>query len=196
MEPKNIQFFGRVVELMTRCVSVEKYTDPENPVVTVPIGNVLDSNILIDLGETINVMTKKTMDRLRLSHLRPTPTVLELANRSKIKPEGVLDDVIISLDSWEYPIDLIVFQPKNPVGGHPLILGRPWLATADAYIGCRFGDMYISHGDSRKKVTLYPPTISIQDLRDTLWLDQSTNEETQSISLIHHHSGSSQEDEI
>jgi hypothetical protein len=21
-------------------------------------------------------------------------------------------------------------------GGHPLILGRPWLATVDAYIGC------------------------------------------------------------
>ena len=77
-----------------------------------------------------------------------------------------------------------------------MILGRPWLATADAYIGCRSGDMYISHGDSRKRVTLYPPARSIQDLRDTLWLDQRSDEETQSISLIHHYTGSSQEDEI
>ena len=79
-----------------------------NPVVSVQIGNVLVSNVLIDLGAAINVMTKQTMDQLRLSYLHPTPTVLELADRSKIKPEGVLDDVIISLYSWEYPVDFIV----------------------------------------------------------------------------------------
>ena len=154
LEPQTIQFVGRAVELMTGCVSMKKYTDPRNPVVSVQIGNILVSNIVIDLGAAINVNTKKTMDQLRLSHLRPTPTVLELADTSKIKPEGVLDDMIISLDSWEYPVDFIVVQPKNPVGGHPLILVRPWLARADAYIGWCSGDMYISHGDSRKKVTL------------------------------------------
>ena len=149
---------------MMGCVSMEKYTDPGNPVVLVQIGNFLVYNVLIDLGVTINVMTKKTMDQIWLSHLCPTPTMLELADRSKIKPEGVSDNVIISLDSWEYPADFIVLQPKNPVGGHPLILGLPWLATVDAYIGCHSCDMYISHGDSRKKVTLYSPARSIQDL--------------------------------
>ena len=89
MEPQTIQFVGREAELMMGCVSVEKYTDPGNPVVTIQIGNVLVSNVLIDLGVAINVMTKQTMDQLRLSHLRPTPTVLELTDRSKIKPEGV-----------------------------------------------------------------------------------------------------------
>ena len=181
---------------MTGCVSMEKYIDPGNPVISVQIGNVLVSNVLIDLGATINVVNKKTVDQIGLSHLRPTPTVLELSDRSKIKPEGALDDVIISLYSWEYPADFTVLEPKNPVGGHPLILGRPWLATADAYIGCRSGDMYISHGDSRKKVTLYPPARSIQDLRDIVWLDQRNDEETQPISLIHHYTGSSQEYEI
>ena len=53
------------------------------------------------------------MDQLWLSHLHPTPNVLKLADRSKIKPEGVLDDVIISLDSWEYPAHFIVLYPKN-----------------------------------------------------------------------------------
>ena len=118
------------------------------------------------------------MDQIGLVHIRPTPTVLKLADKSKIKLEGMLDDVVISLDSWEYPTDFIVLQPKNPVGGHPLILGRPWLAMADSYIGCLCGDMNISHGDSRKKVTLYPPARSIQELRDTLWLDCSSDKET------------------
>jgi len=142
-------------------MNMEKYTDPRNHIVSIQIGDVLVSNVLIYLGVAINFMTEQTMDQLGLVHIHPTPIVLELVDRSKFKPEGVLDDVIVSLDSWEYPTDFIVLQPKNPVGGHPLILRRPWLATADAYIGCHSGDMYISHGDSRKKVTLYPPTLSI-----------------------------------
>jgi len=64
-------------------------------------------------------MTKKTMDQLGHVHIHRTPIVLELADRSKIKPEGVLDDVVISLDSWEYPIHFIVLQPNNPMGGIP-----------------------------------------------------------------------------
>ena len=87
---------------------MEKYIDPRNHVVSVQIGDVLVSNVLIDLGAAINVMTNQTMDQLGLVHIRPTPTVLELADRSKIKPEGVLDDVIISIDSWEYPTNFIV----------------------------------------------------------------------------------------
>jgi len=82
------------------------------------------------------------------------------------------------------------------VRGRPLILVKPWLATTDAYIGCRSSDMYISHKYSRKKVTLFPPTRSIQDLLDTLWLDYSSDEETQPISLIHHNVEFSQEGEI
>ena len=55
---------------------MEKYTNPKNLVVSIQIGNVLVSNVLIDLGAAINVMTKQTMNQLRLSHLHPTPTVL------------------------------------------------------------------------------------------------------------------------
>ena len=72
-----------------------------------------------------------------LKNLRPTTTILELDDRSKIAPEGILEDIIVSLDSQEYPVDFVVLQPKSNLGGHPLILGRPWLATADAFIGCR-----------------------------------------------------------
>ena len=116
---------------------MEKYTDPGNPIVSIQIGDFLVSNALIDLGEAINVMAKQTMDQLGSVHIHPTPTVLELADRSKIKPEGVLDDVVVSLDSWEYPIDFLIINPKTQLDGHPLILGRPWLATVDAYIGFR-----------------------------------------------------------
>ena len=102
-----------------------KYDDPGNPTVIVQIGLTQIPNVLVDLGVAINVMTIETVRKLGLTNLRPTPTVLELADRSTIKPEGILDDLVISVDSWEYPADFLVLQPKSQLGGHLLILGRP-----------------------------------------------------------------------
>ena len=72
-----------------------KYDDPGNPTVTMQIGHTQIPNVLVDLGAVINVMTIETIRKLGLSNLRPTPTVLEMANRSTIKPEGILDDLVI-----------------------------------------------------------------------------------------------------
>jgi hypothetical protein len=51
-------------------------------------------------------MTKTTMEKLQLPNLHQTPRVLQLANMSTIKLEGV---------------------SRYNLGGYPLILGRPWL---------------------------------------------------------------------
>jgi len=60
-----------------------------------------------------------------------------MTNRFWVKPEGVVDDVIVSLDSWEYLVDFLVLQPKSNLGGNTLILGILRLATIDALISCR-----------------------------------------------------------
>ena len=64
---------------------------------------------------------------------------------------------MVSVYSWEYPADFLIINPKNRLDGHPLILGRPWLATVNAYIGCRQGSMTITRGSNIKNLTLYPP---------------------------------------
>ena len=59
--------------------------------------------------------------------------------------------------------------------GHPLILGRPWLATTDACIAFQIGNMTISRGDSIKKIIIYPPakpslpTVKIHKHPHTYW---------------------------
>lgn len=69
--------------------------------------------------------------------------MLELVDRSTVKPVGKFEDITISVDSWHYRVDFLVLQTQSPVGGNPLILGRPWPATADAYIGRRSGHMIV-----------------------------------------------------
>lgn len=65
----------------------------------------------------------------------------------------------------------MILNPKNDLGGHPIILGRPWLATVDAFISYRSCDMYISDGISTNKFTLYPPARTITEIDDTQWID-------------------------
>lgn len=141
---------------MSNVISMEKYGDLGIPRFIEIANKISIPNTLIDLGVAINVMTLDTMKTLQVTNLQSTPIVLELANRSKFILEGIFKDIIVSLESWEYPVDFLVLQPKSNLGEHPLILGKPWLATTNAFIGCRSGNMIISIGTKRKQLTLFP----------------------------------------
>ena len=52
----------------------------------------------------------------------------------------------------------MIINPRNWLDGHPLILGRPWLAIANSYISCRTGSMTIERGSNVNNLALYPPS--------------------------------------
>jgi len=170
-ETKKIHLVRKIANIMMGNIAMQKYLDPGSPIVKTHINGIEIPNTLIDLGVAINIMSRQTMEQLKLPNLLYTPTLLQLANRLVIKPDGVLEYISVSLDSWEYPVDFMILTPKNNLGGHPLILGRPWLATANAFISYRSGDMYISDRISTKKFTLYPPAKSITEIDDKEWID-------------------------
>ena len=128
-------------------VACPKYFDFGSIVVDVHINGTIVSHTLIDLGAAINVMIKDTMLKLNLQgSLRKTTIVLQLTDHSTVTPKGIVEDVMVSIDSWEYPADFLVLQPKAKLTGYPLILWRPWLATTDAYISYRASNMTIKNG--------------------------------------------------
>eukprot|EP00253_Pinus_taeda_P030064 PITA_30064 len=132
-DASTINVIGQLSNLMLGQVICLKYLDPGSLVVDVHINGTIIPQTLIDLGVAINVMTRDTMLKLNLqSSLRKTSTVLQLVDRSTVTPEGIVEDVLVSVDSWEYPAEFLVLQPKEKRTGYPLILGRHWLATADA----------------------------------------------------------------
>jgi len=132
-----INVIRQLSNLMLGQVIYPKYPDPGSPVINVHINGTMAPDTLIDMGAAINVMTKDTMLKLNLQgSLRKTMTVLQLADCSTVTPKGIVEDVMVSIDSWEYLVDFFVLQPKAKLTGYPLILGRPWLDTTDAYISC------------------------------------------------------------
>ena len=145
-------------------------------------------------------MSKQTMNQLKISNLQYTRTILQLADRSVIKPDGVY--IYIYIYSWEYPVNFMILTPKNNLRGYPLILGRPWLATTDAFVSCRSGDMFISDGSSKNKFALYPATKTTIEVENEEWIDDDIDirpifatsqidEEDQIFNLIENNESSS-----
>lgn len=76
----------------------------------------------------------------------PTPITLVLADRSIRVPKGILEDVPIKINDCIVPTDFLVLkyrqEPKDP-----LILGRPFLATAGAIIDVKERRINLNIGD-------------------------------------------------
>jgi hypothetical protein len=121
-DPLIVHVMGDLSALMSGKAPPVKYGDPNHPTVSVQIGKMIIPRVLVDLCASINIMTLETSQLLQLQNeIRDTPTILELVDQSTIKPEGVIEDLIISVESWNYPAEFVVLQPKKKLGGHPLI---------------------------------------------------------------------------
>jgi hypothetical protein len=73
--------------------------------------------------------------------------MLQLAERLVKIPRGIIEDVLIKLDKFYFPVDFIMLDielVQNVRIQIPMILGRPFLAMANALINCRTEVMKIS----------------------------------------------------
>ena len=86
----------------------------------------------------------------------------------------------------------MVIESKDPSKGNPIILGRPWSATANAFIGCMDGEMTISNGLSTQRLVLNPPAKPVTE--KSWWLNCSFGDEDfDDLSLLSDYSWALQE---
>ena len=79
-----------------------------------------------------------------------TQSIYNLADKSVKIPWGIIKDVLIKVDKFYFLVDFIVLdtEPVYIIGSEiSVILGRPFLATANTLINCRSGVMKISFGN-------------------------------------------------
>ena len=96
--------------------------------------------------------------QLNLGELKPTFTTLLLTDRSIKVPKGIIKDVLVQVDKFIYPVDFIVLETE-PIDNErkqiPVILGRPFLATANALINCMNGLMNLSFGNMTLELNVF-----------------------------------------
>ena len=96
--------------------------------------------------------------QLGLGELKPTNITLSLADRSVKIPKGIVEDVLVKVDKFYYPVDFVVLDTEPIANGPnhvPIILGRPFLATANAIINCRNGVMQLTFGNMTLELNIF-----------------------------------------
>ena len=114
------------------------------PTISVNIRGTYVEKALLDLGASVNLLQYLVYKKLGLGELKPTTITLSLADRSIKIPKGTVEDVLIQVDKFYYPVDFVLLNIETvTVGANyvPIILGRPFLATSNAIINFRNGVM-------------------------------------------------------
>ncbi|CAN6454687.1 unnamed protein product [Victoria cruziana] len=126
-----------------------KLEDPGAPIIPCMLGDIHVERALLDLGASVNVLPGCFYDACQLEGLKPINMTIQMADRSVKRPRGVLEDVLIRIEDLIFPVDFIVLDMEGVDAEHqtPIILGRPFLATANACINCRTGVLEISFAD-------------------------------------------------
>ncbi|RVW72146.1 hypothetical protein CK203_057959 [Vitis vinifera] len=133
-------FLTEQVSAIIQCNSPLKYKYPGCPTILVMIGGTVVEKALLDLGASVNLLPYSIYKQLGLGELKPTSITLSLADRSVKIPRGIIEDVLVQVDNFYYPVDFVVLD-TDPIVKEanyvPIILGRPFLATSNTIINCR-----------------------------------------------------------
>ena len=135
-----------------------KYKDLVSPTISVNIGGNCIYKSLLDLGASVNLLPYSVYKQLGLGELKPTNITLSLADRSVKIPKGIVEDVLVKIDKFYYPVDFVVLDTEpiaNEPNHVPIILGRPFLATANAIINCRNGVMQLTFGNMTLELNIF-----------------------------------------
>ncbi|CAL9005417.1 unnamed protein product [Prunus brigantina] len=114
-----------------------KLEDPGSFDIPINIGDKKVGRAMLDLGASINVMPYSVYQELGLEGMKKTSIRLELADHSIKYPKGIVEDILVQVNTLILPAEFVVMDMEdNPYGDRvdPILLGRPFMATADTII--------------------------------------------------------------
>ncbi|KAG7627165.1 Retrotransposon gag domain [Arabidopsis thaliana x Arabidopsis arenosa] len=111
----------------------EKLEDPRSFTLPCSIRQLTFSNCLCDLGASVSIMPLSVARKLGFVQCKPCDLTLILADRTSRRPFGLLEDVQVMMNGVEVPTDFVVLK-MDEESKDPLILGRPFYASAGAVI--------------------------------------------------------------
>ncbi|XP_057803024.1 uncharacterized protein LOC131018317 [Salvia miltiorrhiza] len=143
---------NETVNLTEECSAVlqrkipTKIKDPGSFTIPCDIGNDRFGKDLCDLGASINLMPLSIFNKLEIGTIKPTTIALQMADRSVSYPKGIVEDVLVKVNNFIFPVDFIVLDMVEDKDV-PLILGRTFLATGRALIDVAKGELTLRVND-------------------------------------------------
>ncbi|GKC56272.1 reverse transcriptase domain-containing protein [Tanacetum coccineum] len=107
--------------------------DPEVFLFQCNFNKAFSCNALADLDASMNLMPYSLYAKLSLETLKPTKMSVRLADKSFQYPVGIVENMLVEVGKFTFPTDFVILEMEED-SKVPLILGRPFLHTADAVI--------------------------------------------------------------
>ncbi|GJS40724.1 MAK10-like protein [Tanacetum coccineum] len=112
------------------------------------IGDSKPFDTLADLGSCVNIILLYLFKKLNIRLLEETDHIFGLADRSKSYLVGIVKDVEVHIGKLKLLNDFyLIDMKKDPET--PLLVGRGFLATANAVIECRMAKIVVKEGITR-----------------------------------------------
>ncbi|GJT38710.1 reverse transcriptase domain-containing protein [Tanacetum coccineum] len=125
-----------------------KLKDPGSFLIPCNFNKTLSCNALADLGASINLMPYSLYAKLSLETLKPTKMSVRLADRSSQYPVGIAENMHVEVGEFTFRADFVILEMEED-SKFPLILGRPFLHTADAVIRVKQKQLNLRVGTER-----------------------------------------------
>ena len=103
-----------IVNLTATCSAIiqqkllAKMKDPDSFTIPCSIGKYEFKKALCDSSASINLMPLSVVQRLNLEELTPTAITLQMVDRSMAQPEGILEDVLVKVGKFIFPVDFVI----------------------------------------------------------------------------------------
>ncbi|GKA41406.1 reverse transcriptase domain-containing protein, partial [Tanacetum coccineum] len=125
-----------------------KLRDPGSFLIPCNFNKTFSCNALAGLGASINHMPYSLYAKLYLETLKPTKMNVRLADRSFQYPIGISVNMLIGVGKFTFLADFVILEMEED-SKVPLILGRPFLHTADAVIRVKQKQLNLGVGTER-----------------------------------------------
>ncbi|KAA3476926.1 Retrovirus-related Pol polyprotein from transposon 17.6 [Gossypium australe] len=127
-------------------------------VISCKTGNVGIKKTMSSLGASINVMSLSIYKVLNVDPLKETCVIIQLADRSVVYLEGVLEDILVKVNEIIFLANfyIINMEDDNSMSSSGILLGRLFLSTANTNI------------DVRSDMLLWNSTLKLSNLIEML----------------------------
>ncbi|XP_071939985.1 uncharacterized protein [Coffea arabica] len=120
-----------------------KCRDPGMFMIPFKMGNTTIKKAMLDLGASINVISKTIYALLNFGPLKETRIIIQLADRTYAYLDGLVEDVLVQVNKLVFPTDFYVLDMRDEksVNPLPILLGRHFLNTARTKIDVNKGTL-------------------------------------------------------
>ncbi|GJZ82357.1 MAK10-like protein [Tanacetum coccineum] len=112
------------------------------------LGDSKPFDTLTDLGSCVTIIPLYLFKKLNIGLLEETDHIFGLADGTKSYPAGIVKDVEVHIEKLKVLNDFYVLDMKKDPET-PLLVGREFLATANAIIDCRISKIAVGEGITR-----------------------------------------------